>query len=225
MVITDVKFKPELQMTLQQTTEFKSKIKEQNKRQKNEMDKIQFQKDRSLQELERANQRIIQDLQAQRTRTEIDREKQVVNAESRADVNILGAKQNAGVAETKAKSEKEVAQAQGFKKKEEMLADIKALDSANRIKVVQECESLIYESEQKMEAAKSLAEALKAEAAAEALAADSLKVKREHELRMAKLEVLQAMAQHNKIVIGGSQGDKLINELLDKSILGDIKIH
>jgi hypothetical protein len=62
------------------------------------------------------------------------------------------------------------------------------------------------------------------EAEAEGLAADKLKIKREYELKMAKLEVLQAMAQNNKIVISGEQGDKLLNELLDNNIMGEIKL-
>lgn len=43
LAITEVRFKEELQNTLQSTTEFKSRMEEQHKKQKHAMDKIQFQ--------------------------------------------------------------------------------------------------------------------------------------------------------------------------------------
>merc|ERR1712166_177703 len=183
-----------------------------------------FRKSREMQELDQKNRRTIQDLQAARTRVEIERERTQVNFVSQAEVAMTEAKQNASVDETKATSEKTVARSQGLKKKEEALGAIKALDSAARIKVVQECKSLIIDSEAKKDAAVLNAKALVVEAEAEALAASSLKIKREHELKMAKLEVMQAMASNNKIVISGEQGDHLIGEMLDKSIMGDITL-
>lgn len=224
MAITDVRFKRELQETLQQTTEFKSKIQEQGKKQKNEMDAIQYRKEGEMQELDQQNRRIIQDLQAHRTRVEIERKKSQVEAVSKAEVAITKAKQDASVDETKAKSEKQVARAQGLRKKEEILAQIKALDDGTRIRVVQECKSQVIEAQSKRDAAEMISNALMLEAKAEQDAASSLKIKREHELRMAKLEVLQLMAQNNKIVISGDQGDKLIGEMLDKSIMGNIQL-
>lgn len=222
MAITDVRFKAELQETLQQTTEFKSKIQEQSKKQKNEMDQIEFRKNREMQELDQKNRRTIQDLQAQRTRVEIQREKQQVDVVSKAEVAVTEAQQDASVKETKAAADKAVAKIQGLKGKENMVADIKAEDNATRIKVVQECKDRIVTSEAKRDAAKNLGDALMKEASAESEAAAHLKIKREHELKMAKFEVLQAMASNNKIVISGEQGEKLIGEMLDKSILGTI---
>ena len=65
-----------------------------------------------------------------------------------------------------------------------------------------------------MEAAKFLAEALKVEAESEGKAAQALKVKREYELEMSKLEVMEVLGKSGKIIISGKNGDKLINSLI-----------
>lgn len=213
LAITDVKFKLELQNTLQQTTEYKSRIQEQEKKQKNEMDQIEFRKGREMNELDQQNRRVIQDLQAHRTRVEIQREANVTSTTSEAEVKLTKAKQNASVDETKATSEKAVAQVQGLRKKEELLAKVSSESQALRIRVAQECKSSLVEAESKKVAAEMLARALTLEAEAEGLAAGGLKLKREHELRMAKMEVFQCMAEHNKIVISGEQGEKLLAEM------------
>jgi hypothetical protein len=55
---------------------------------------------------------------------------------------------------------------------------------------------------------------LKVEAESEGKAAQALKVKREYELEMAKLEVLELLGKKGKIIISGKNGDKLINSLI-----------
>jgi len=222
--ITDVRFKPELQEILQQTTEFKSKIVEQTKKQKNEMDKIQFQQSREMEELAQQNARVIQDLQAQRARLEIMRQKQKVDSEATGDVKTTKIKQAATVNLTRATAEKKVAKAQGDTKAREMVADANTKAEGARIRVVQETKTLIYESTARLEAVRSQVEALKTEADAEEKASVPLKLTREHELRMAKMEVLQSIAANSSIVIGGEAGDRLISTMLDESILGRITL-
>lgn len=222
LAITDVQFKKELGDTLEQTTEFKSKIQEQSKKQKNAMQAIDNKKAAEMQELDQSNRRIIQDLQAKRNRIEIDRAKRQTEELSRAEVMITEAKQRANVAEVEAQSEKNTTLGEGQKDVQLQLGRVRSNNDSARIKVAQECKNAIFESDQKKTAARLLANALIVEAQAEEGAASSLKVKREHELRMAKLEVLQAIAQNNKIVISGAQGDRLIGELMDSSILGEI---
>jgi hypothetical protein len=224
VAITDVKFKEELQNTLQQKTEFDSKIKEEAKKQKNEMDLIEFEKTRRMQVLAQTNARTIQDLQAKRTRIEIDRNKKEVDSRGKLDVAITLAEQKASVAKTRAESELAVSKNKGLKEKEEKIADIKAIDRASRIRIDQECKNKVFAAQQKVAVAKARAAAIRAEADAEANAAANLKIKREHDLRMAKAEVLQNMARSNKMVIAGAQGDVLINEILDQGILKNISL-
>eukprot|EP00462_Mataza_sp_D1_P005232 CAMPEP_0175099658 /NCGR_PEP_ID=MMETSP0086_2-20121207/6588_1 /TAXON_ID=136419 /ORGANISM="Unknown Unknown, Strain D1" /LENGTH=372 /DNA_ID=CAMNT_0016373551 /DNA_START=194 /DNA_END=1312 /DNA_ORIENTATION=+ len=224
VAITDVKFKDELQRTLQEKTEFDSKIKEEAKKQKNEMDQIEFDKTRRMQVLTQTNARKIQDLQAKRTRIEIERQKAEVDAKGRADIAITRAKQAAQVALVKAQSELDVAKNKGLKDKEEKVADAMAKMKAQSIQVEQECKSKVFEAQQKLAVARAKADALTTEAEAEGQAAGALKASREHSLRMAKAEVMQGVASSNKIVIAGQQGDSLINEMLGASVLGDIKL-
>jgi hypothetical protein len=158
--ITDVRFKKELQDTLQQTTEFQSKIEEENKAQKNEMDKIEFLKNRELNELDKVNKRKIQDLQAARTRVEIARQTDLTDAQGRNQVKVTQANETAAVNEARAASEKDVAAAQGQKAKEEAVMTMRAKDRAARIQTEQRARSNIYDAEQRLLAAKSTAQAL-----------------------------------------------------------------
>lgn len=224
LAITEVRFKKELQDTLQSTTEYKSKMDEQQKSQRHAMEKIQYQQKREMVDLDRTNERIIQNLQAERERVKIDREKERTAAVGRAEVAGVQAEQAAMVAEVRAESEKEVAKTRGLKAKEELIADAKALDQATRIKVKQECDTAVYESLQRVKASQDTAAALVVEAEAEAAAAASLKVRREHDLALAKMEVLQALAANSKMVISGDNGDRLINAMLADSINGAIKL-
>lgn len=224
LAITDVKFKEELQHTLQQKTEFDSKIKEEAKKQKNAMDQIEFEKTRRIQVLTQTNARTIQDLQAKRTRIEIDRQKIEVDEKGKAEVRVLEAEQKSSIGKLKAQSELDVAKNKGLKEKEQVVADARATDTATRIKVEQDCKNSIFHAQQKLLVAKAKAASIVAEAEAESLASANLKLRREHDLRMAKAEVFQTIAKSNKIVIGGLQGDMLINEMLDKSVMGDLTL-
>jgi len=222
--ITDVRFKRELQEILQQTTEFKSKIVEQTQKQKNEMDQIEFKQGRDMEELAQQNARVIQDLQAQRARLELKRQKLRVDAEAEAEVKTTKIKAQAAVVLTRATAERKVAKSQGDTKSRELVADARTRDASTRIRVAQDTKTAIYESEQRLEAVRSQVEALRLEAEAEERAAASLKMTREHELRMVKTETLQALALSGNIVIGGEAGERLIATMLDDSILGKMTL-
>lgn len=224
MAITDVRFKKTLQETLQKVTEYGSMIKEQNKKQKHMMDHIEFTRSQKVQELEQMNRRYIQAAQADRTRVEIDRSRLQVDAVSKAEVNCTRQRQKASVAEAEAQSLLHTTKALGLKNQEEVLADVRARERQDKIKVAQECKSDIFAATSRRDAARAEAQAVILDANAEEAASGSLKIMREHELRMAKMEVLQGMASNNKIVISGEQGDRLISELMDSSILGSMTL-
>merc|ERR1711881_149469 len=101
----------------------------------------------------------------------------------------MGAKENAGVAIRKANADFQVSTANGKKQNEQLLGSTRAEFEAAKIKVDVKCQARIAESEALIKAAEAKANALKAVAQAENDAADSLKVVREHKLRMAKFEV------------------------------------
>jgi len=222
--ITDVKFKPELQNTLQSTTEFKAKIGEEEKKHKNLMNQIDNQQTRDVVELDKQNIRSIQDSKARRDRLLIDRDRIGTETKGRAEVAIEEANNYAVVRKVRAESEKNVAQTQGMQKLEEAVAVAGAKDKAARIQVDQETKTLIYESEQRLANSKNQADALIAEAQAEEKAAGPLKLKREYQLKMAQLEVLGGLAQNTNIVISGDMGDRLIDKMLAQNIVGDISL-
>jgi len=221
--ITEVRFSPELQASLQNTTEFASKMKEEEKRQQNELDKIKFRKNRELTDLERQHARIIQDLQAKRTRVEINRTELKTRIQGEKGVRITQEKQKSKVNEAKCESEKKVARNQGLTSKEMKVSNARAHDKSMRIKIDAECKANIYKAEQSLEASKDLVLALKAQANVEEKVSSMLVEKRIYDLRMAKLEALSHIAARNKIVISGENGDNLLGDLLNKEILGKIQ--
>lgn len=217
--ITDVTFKAELQSTLQKTTQFKSMISEQKKKQANAMDKIGYAKDALLSEQSKMHGRKLQDLEAERTRALIARETQLTAARGAMDVRVTQAEEAKSVASIKVHSEKEVAKQQGEAKRCATVSDAKAKAEEVRIRAKQTAETRIFESEQRLQANKNRAQALLITGKAEAEAAQALQMQRQHELRIAKMSVLEAIAKKTKIVVGGESGDRLINALLDSSVL------
>jgi hypothetical protein len=224
LAVTDVKFAPSLQALLQSVTQFESLNKEEIKKQKHSMDEIENTRNRTITELEQRHRRLIQDAKATRTRVEINRSELEVQFSKEMAVQITHEKQKASVRKTEADSMLATSESTGSRNKEESLAVTKAKESQTKITVAQECESSIFAAKARLAAAEAQRDALIIDAHAEAKASSSLRVMREHELRMAKMEVLQSMAANNKIVISGEQGDRLINELMDSSILGTMTL-
>jgi len=222
--ITEVRFSKELQDSLQNTTEFSSKCEEEVKKQKNLLDHIRFKEVRELTELERKHAQEIQDLQAKRTRVEINRTEDKTKAQGVKEVQITRARQKAKVQETEATSETKVAKSSGEADKRTQVAKAEALDVATRIKTIAECDAQVTRATKSLAATENIVAALLAEADMEHKAAPMLKVKREHELQMAKLESLANIAGKNKVVISGTQGDALLKEMVSQGILGKIKL-
>jgi len=222
--ITDVHLGDQLAHTLQATTEFDSKIKEAIKGHENTMKKINHAAAQKLEELRRHNERLIQDIHAGKDRAIINREKQIVDAENHRSVNKTKTEENAQIEVTRAESQKAMAHVTGQQDVEGTLATIKSETAAIFIRVERECKNKVFSSEQRLKASEAECNAIKAQAEAEALASSSLKVVREHQLRMAKLEVLEVLGLNSKVTISGAQGDKLISEMLSPDILGKIEL-
>merc|ERR1719273_1747402 len=189
--ITNVVLNDELRRILQGTTEFKTKIRELDKEHEHNMKLISYDYQQKLSEKDRLYERRLQDIDADITVALVNRKRDIVNAESRREVAVT--------------------------KQQELAAASNS--EAAKIKVDKETEVAIFESQQLIKVAENRALALKTEAKAEGSAAASLKVIREHNLEMAKLEVQEAIAKKAKIVISGDQGDALINSILDKELL------
>lgn len=220
-VITDIRFSEELQNILQDTTNFKSKISAQAKKQKHEMDKIQYDADKMMEKQLKEQQRQLQELQAQRTRAEIDRGVQVTNMHSKTEADRTAVEQKIATLETRAIASLSVAETEAMRQAEAILAKAKAEDERTRIAFIQECKTAIMASEQKVLAAEDYANALIAEAEAEEKAIESLVLKREHELEMTKLKVLEKLAANSRIIVSGKTGDAVLESMLNPKVLGD----
>merc|ERR1712038_570827 len=217
--ITDVVLNDELRRILQGTTEFKTKIRELDKEHEHNMKLISYDYQQKLSEKERLYERRLQDIEADINVALVNRKKDLVNAESRREVAVTKQQELAAVSKKRAESELSVAQAKAEQENAKLLATATSNSEAAKIKVDKETEVAVFESQQLIKVAENKALALKTEAKAEGDAAASLKVIREHNLEMAKLEVQEAIARRAKIVISGDQGDSLINSILDKDLL------
>merc|ERR1712129_616211 len=217
--ITDVVLNDELRRILQGTTEFRTKIRELDKEHEHNMKLITYDYQQKLSEKDRLYERRLQDIEADINVALVNRKKDIVNAESRREVAVTKQEELAAVSKKRAESQLSVAQAKAEQENAKLLATATSNSEAAKIKVDKETEVAIFESHELIKVAENKAMALKTEAKAEGSAAASLKVIREHNLEMAKLEVQEAIAKKAKIVISGDQGDALINSILDKELL------
>merc|ERR1712241_677461 len=209
----------ELRRILQGTTEFKTKIRELDKEHEHNMKLISYDYQQKLSEKDRLYERKLQDIDAEITVALVNRKRDIVNAESKREVAVTKQQELAAVSKKRAESELSVAQAKAEQENAKLLAVATSSSEAAKIKVNKETEVAIFESQQLIKVAENKALALKTEAKAEGDAAASLKVIREHNLEMAKLEVQEAIAKKAKMVISGDQGESLINSILDKELL------
>merc|ERR1711997_76828 len=192
-----------------------------DKEHEHNMKLITYDYQQKLSEKDRLYERRLQDIEADINVALVNRKKEIVNAESRREVAVTKQQEMAAVSKKRAESQLSVAQAKAEQENAKLLATATSKSEAAKIKVDKETEVAIFESQQLIKVAENKALALKTEAKAEGNAAASLKVIREHNLEMAKLEVQEAIAKKAKIVISGDQGDALINSILDKELLTD----
>jgi len=217
--ITDVMLSDELRRILQGTTEFKTKIRELEKEHEHNMKTITYDFEKKVSEKERFYDRKMQDIDAEIAVALLSREKEKVNAESRREVAKTKAEEQASVEKQRAEAQLKVSAVKAKQENEELLTQSRVESESRKVKVDKECEMKIYESQQQIKIHENKANALLTEAKAEGQAADALKVIRDHNLQMAKMEVCEEIAKKAKMVISGDNGDKLIASILDKESL------
>lgn len=223
-VIKEVRLGSKLEKLLEDTTNFKTKIRDIEKEHEVEMKKINYDYEQRRKELDRDYDRRLQDIDNDQGVALIDRQKLKVAALSKMEVAIVKAEEVRAVAKTKAEADLAVVTLQAQETNAALLAKVNSKAEAEKIAADRDAQVRIEESQALVEVAKDNAEALRTEAVAEGKAAASLKTVREWELGMAKMEVSEAMARRSKIVIAGDNGDRLLNSMLDKSILGEIAL-
>jgi len=222
--IKEVRLGSKLEKLMEETTNFRTKIKDIEKEHEVEMKKVNYDYEQKRAELDRDYDRRLQDIENDMTVALIDRKKMKIAAESKKEVAITKAEENRSVQRLKAQADLDVSTLQGKQTNEALLAKIYAKSESEKISAERDCKVRIAESEAMVQVAANKAEALRTEAVAEGHAAASLKTVREWELQMAKLEVSEMMARKSKIVIAGENGDRLLGSWMNKDILGEIRL-
>jgi len=223
-VIKEVRLGSMLEKLMEETTNFRTKIKDIEKEHEVQMKKVNYDYEQRRAEIDRDYDRRLQDIENDMNVALIDRKKLKIAAESKKEVNITKANENRSVQRLKAQADLDVSTLQGKETNEALLAKVNSKAEAEKIAAERDCQVRIAESEAMVKVAEDNAEALRTEALAEGKAAASLKTVREWELQMAKLEVSELMARKSKIVISGENGDRLLSSWLPNSILEDIAL-
>lgn len=223
-VIKEVRLGNKLEKLLEQTTNFKTKIRDSEKEHEVEMKKINYDYEQRRAELDRVYDRKIQDIENDMNVALIDRQKLKVAAESKKEVNIVKAQENRAVAKKQAEANLHVVTLQAQEQNASLLAEVQARCGATKIAAKRDAEVRVEESKAMVEVSKKNADALVVEAKAEGNAAKQLKTVREWELQMAKLEVSEALARKSKIVISGDVGEKLLASFISDDIIGNITL-
>jgi len=222
--IKEVKLGRKLEKLMEETTNFRTKIKDIEKEHEVEMKQVRYDYEQKRAELDRDYDRRLQDIENDMTVALIDRKKMKISAESKKEVHITKAEENRSVARQKAQADLDVSTMQGKQTNEALLAKVYAKSESDKIAAQRDCKVRVAESEALVQVAQNNAQALRTEATAEGNAAASLKTVREWELQMAKLEVSEMMARKSKIVIAGKNGDRLLGSWMNQDILGDIQL-
>merc|ERR1719391_1181960 len=201
--IKEVRLGAMLEKLMEETTNFRTKIKDIEKEHEVEMKKVSYGYEQKRAELDRDYDRRLQDIENDMTVALIDRKKMKIAAESKKEVNITKAEERRSVERLKAQADLDVSTMQGKQTNEALLAKVYAKAESEKIAAERDCKVRVAESEAMVHVAENKAVALRTEAVAEGHAAASLKTVREWELQMAKLEVSEMMARKSKIVIAG----------------------
>ncbi len=187
--ITDVALPAQLQMRLERTTAYKTKIEEHEKAHENRLTVI---RDTALQEmttLRQTNLRRLQEVNAEIQRFEIEMREMEELARGKANVNETNARSKAEVEITRARGSEEAAKIDAQKDAEARVRRAEIESEARKTRAEEAAEVAILESKAALIAASNRAKGMVAEAEAEMKAVENLAEKRKFELEWKRLEV------------------------------------
>jgi regulator of protease activity HflC (stomatin/prohibitin superfamily) len=212
--ITNVSLPQDLAQTLETETTYDSKQKEELKSHQYELKLLNDQADLQLKELRAKNEREVQDETAKKERALIKRAQAEIEAQKQKEIQIIKAESEAAVLKYKAESEYINAKIEGEKEAALLILKAEGDSQAGKIRADQQAQVEEKRSAADLIAAQNRAKALEVEADAEAKAASQLREKREYEIAMKRLEVMEKLAQNTKLVISGQNGDKISSEII-----------
>lgn len=215
--ITDVKLPEVLQVRLERTTAFKTKMGELEKTFENRVRVLEDEATKELETIRKTNSRKIQEIVAERKRYEIERREMEERAKGDARVQEVNATTEADVALKKAHGDEVVAKVKARQNAEALLKKTQVECQKLQMEAEQKANVTIKNSEASLKVAESHAAAMIARAEAEAAGADALAEKRRYELEWARLEVLKKIAKNGRKFITGEKGEQILNDLVPSS--------
>lgn len=215
--ITDVKLPNVLQVRLERTTAFKTKMGELEKTFENRVRVLEDEATKELETIRKTNARKIQEIVAERKRYEIERRELEERAKGDARVQEVNAMTEADVALKKAHGDEVVAKVKARQNAEALLKNTQVECQKLKIEAEQKANVMIKNSEATLKVAESQAASMIARAEAEAEGAEALAEKRRYELEWARLEVLKKIAKNGRKFITGAKGEQILNDLVPSS--------
>lgn len=180
--ITDVQLPRELQLRLERTTAFKTKMGEQEKSHENRVRVLEDEATKELETIRKSNARKIQQIVAEQKRYEIERREMEEKAKGEARVQEVTAMTRADVALKKAKGEEVVEKVRARQNAEALLKGTQVKSQTMKIEADRKANVMIKNSEAALKVSESNAAAMIAKAEAEAEGAEALAEKRRYEL-------------------------------------------
>mmetsp|Transcript_14177 Transcript_14177/g.20902 ORF Transcript_14177/g.20902 Transcript_14177/m.20902 type:complete len:412 (+) Transcript_14177:134-1369(+) len=215
--ITDVQLPRELQLRLERTTAFKTKMGEQEKSHENRVRVLEDEATKELETIRKSNARKIQQIVAEQKRYEIERREMEEKAKGEARVQEVTAMTRADVALKKAKGEEVVEKVRARQNAEALLKGTQVKSQTMKIEADRKANVMIKNSEAALKVSESNAAAMIAKAEAEAEGAEALAEKRRYELEWARLKVLERIAGKGRKFITGDKGEAILNDLVPQA--------
>mmetsp|Transcript_31943 Transcript_31943/g.42599 ORF Transcript_31943/g.42599 Transcript_31943/m.42599 type:complete len:412 (-) Transcript_31943:203-1438(-) len=215
--ITDVQLPRELQLRLERTTAFKTKMGEQEKSHENRVRVLEDEATKELETIRKSNARKIQQIVAEQKRYEIERREMEEKAKGEARVQEVTAMTRADVALKKAKGEEVVEKVRARQNAEALLKGTQVKSQTMKIEADRKANVMIKNSEAALKVSESTAAAMIAKAEAEAEGAEALAEKRRYELEWARLKVLEKIAGKGRKFITGDKGEAILNDLVPQA--------
>lgn len=211
--VTDVRLPRELSETLENTTSFKTKMLEQEKKHENDMRVLENNEKQKMTGIQKQNEREHQDLRAKLDRLMIDREQNRAVTTSNLSVSITDAESRTNVAIAHAESNKSVAEVQGKRAMEELLGSSRVNNAAKLVSIEQDAKSRILVSEAKLEAVKAQAKAMLTGSKVEGEYANAYKELRTFEYEKERLKTMSTLAKKGQYVISGDAGEAVLKNV------------
>lgn len=212
--ITDCQLPRELQLRLERTTTFKTKISEQAKTHENKVRVLEDQAIKELETIRKTNARKIQELKAERRKYEIQRREIEEKARGEARVDKVQANTKAEIALKHAKGDDLSEMVKAKQSAEALLKHTDVAAKKRQIEAEQNATVVVRQYEAQLKSTEAEAAALVARAEAEAEGAEALVEKRRYELEWARLAVMETLAGNGRRFISGEKGDAILNDLV-----------